>query len=143
MRQETISESTGYLIAQACKRHRKKAGELLSAIDLHVGQEMFLLQLWKRDGLTQSELADGLCVEPATITRMLDRMECSGLVQRRKDLEDQRVTRVYLTQTGRSLQEPVQDTWQALEEISMVDFSVEERLLLRRLLMQLVDNLTG
>lgn len=143
MTRETISESTGYLIAQACKRHRKKAGELLSAIDLHVGQEMFLLQLWKRDGLTHSELADGLGVEPATITRMLDRMEHSGLVQRDKDLEDRRVSRVFLTQTGRALQEPVQDIWQALEEISMVDFSVEERLLLRRLLMQLVDNLAG
>jgi DNA-binding MarR family transcriptional regulator len=141
MAEESISESTGYLIAQACKRHRKKAGELLAALDLHVGQEMLLLQLWNRDGQTQSELAEGLGVEPATVTRVLDRMTCTGWVERRKDSEDRRVSRVYLTVDGRDLQQPVQETWQTLEELSMANFSVTERVLLRRFLNQLVENL--
>ena len=141
MLEESISESTGYLIAQACKRHRKKAGELLAALDLHVGQEMLLLQLWKRDGQTQSDLAQGLAVEPATVTRVLDRMAWSGWVERRKDSDDRRVSRVFLTSDGRALQQPVQATWQTLEEISMANFSVEERVLFRRFLIQLMENL--
>ena len=132
MVEESISKSTGYLIAQACKRHRKKAGELLAALDLHVGQEMLLLQLWNRDGQTQSDLAQGLAVEPATVTRVLDRMAWSGWVERRKDSDDRRVSRVFLTSDGRALQQPVQATWQTLEEISMANFSVEERVLFRR-----------
>ena len=44
MEQEAITESTGYLLAHVCKTHRNKASELLAAIDLYVGQEMFLLQ---------------------------------------------------------------------------------------------------
>ncbi len=143
MIEETISKSTGYLIAQACKRHRKKAGELLAALDMHVGQEMFLLQLWNQDGQTQSELAQGLGVEPATVTRVLDRMACTGWVKRAKDSADRRVSRVYLTAEGRALQGPVQETWQTLEKLTMANFSVEERLLLRRFLHQLVDNLDG
>ena len=141
MVEESISKSTGYLIAQACKRHRKKAGELLAALDLHVGQEMLLLQLWNRDGQTQSDLAQGLAVEPATVTRVLDRMAWSGWVERRKDSDDRRVSRVFLTSDGRALQQPVQATWQTLEEISMANFSVEERVLFRRFLIQLMENL--
>ncbi len=83
MAQEAITESTGYLMAQVCKLHRNKASELLSDIGLYVGQEMFLVHLWQQNGLTLSEMADNLCVRPATITRMLERMEKAGLVERR------------------------------------------------------------
>lgn len=142
MSPEAISESTGFLIAQVCKMHRNKASELLSTIDLYVGQEMFLIQLWQREGLTLSEMADNLCVQPATITRMLDRMEKAGLVERRKDFGDQRVSRIFLTETGRALHEPVHHLWSELESASMADFTLEEKVLLRRLLLQVYENLS-
>jgi DNA-binding MarR family transcriptional regulator len=141
MEQEAIINSIGYLIASICKTHRNKAGELLSSIDLYVGQEMFLVQLWQEDGLTLSEMADNLCVRPATVTRMLERMERAGLVERRKDFEDQRVSRIFLTQSGRTLHEPVHHLWAELERITMANFTFEERVLLRRLLLQVVQNL--
>jgi DNA-binding MarR family transcriptional regulator len=143
MTQEAITGSIGYLIARICKMHRNRAGELLSTVNLYVGQEMFLLQLWERDGQTQTELAEGLCVQPATVTRMLDRMEKAGLVARHKDPSDQRVSRVFLTDSGRSLRGPVEDAWQQLEQTSLAHFTVEERILLRRLLLQLFENLSG
>ncbi len=137
----SIEGSTGYLIAQACHRHRKKAGEFLAALNLHVGQEMLLLQLWNSDGLMQSELVQLMGVEPATVSRIIDRMTSSGWVERRRDSEDRRVSRVYLTPDGCALQQPVQAAWQRLEEISMANFSIEERILFRRFLAQLVSNL--
>ena len=121
--------------------HRNRAAELLSSIDLYVGQEMFLLHLWQEDGLTLSEIVDCLDIQPATVTRMVDRMENAGLVERKKDLEDARVSRVYLTETGRRLQEPVQAVWQELERQTLATFTIEERVLLRRLLLQLYKNL--
>lgn len=141
MAQEAITESTSYMLAQVCKLHRYKASELLSTIDLYVGQEMFLVHLWQREGLTLSEMADNLYVQPATITRMLERMEKAGLVERRKDFEDQRVSRIFLTQAGRTLHEPVHHLWAELERIAMANFTLEERILLRRLLLQVVQNL--
>lgn len=141
MTEETISQSTGYLIAQVCKRHRKKAGELLAEIDLHVGQEMLLLQLWKQDGQKQSDLAQCLGIEPATVTRVLNRMARSGLIVRRADEDDRRISHICLTENGRALQDAVEEKWQELEELSMANFSVEERVLLRRFLKQLADNL--
>jgi DNA-binding MarR family transcriptional regulator len=143
MTEVEMCNSTGYLLAQVCKSHRNKAGELLAEVDLYVGQEMFLAELWQEDGLSQSEIVDNLLVKPATVTRMLDRMEKSGLVERRKDLEDQRVSRVFLTEKGHSLHNEVEVVWQRLEDISLANFSLEERVLFRRLLLQLVENLSS
>ena len=142
MDHQAITESTGYLLARVCKTHRNKAAELLANIDLYVGQEMFLLQLWRQDGLSLSEMAELVHVQPATASRMLDRMEAAGQVERRQDVEDGRVSRIFLTQVGRKLHDPVLDMWAELEDISMADLTRDERILLRRLLMQVYQNLS-
>jgi hypothetical protein len=49
-----IGETTGYLLARVCKAHRGSVGDALAEVGLHVGQEMVLLHLWQRDGLTPS-----------------------------------------------------------------------------------------
>src|SRR4030066_2364476 len=100
MAEKLISESIGALLVQIGKAHRNKAQELLSRIDLYPGQEFLLLNLWPQDGLTHSEVAENLCVQPATITRMLDRLVKAGFVQRRPDAGDLRVSRVYLAEKG-------------------------------------------
>ncbi len=100
MPQKPISDTIGALLVQVCRAHRNKAQQLLSKIDLHPGQEFLLASLWPQDGLTHTEVAENLCVQPATVTRMLDRMETAGLVQRQTDSGDQRVSRVYLTEKG-------------------------------------------
>ena len=141
MNQEAITESTAYLLAHVCKTHRNKAADLLADIDLFVGQEMFLLQLWQQDGLSLSEMAELVHVQPATASRMLDRMEAAGQVERRQDVEDGRVSRIFLTQVGRNLHDPVLEVWAELEHILMADLTTDERILLRRLLLQVYQNL--
>lgn len=100
-------------------------------------------QLWEQDGLVQSELAQGLRVGPPTPTKMLHRLEKVGLVKRRKDPEDARIRRVYLTDSGRSLQEPVTRYWKHFEEKILSELTLEEQLLFRRLLLQVYSNLTN
>jgi DNA-binding MarR family transcriptional regulator len=137
-----ITQSTGYLLTQVCRAHRNKAQELLARLELYPGQEMMLLHLWPRDGLTQSELCDDLCVSAATVTKMLDRMVAAGLVERRHDEQDQRISRVYLTAKGAGLQRPVEALWQALDEITFAGLTLPEQLLLRRLFLHIYGNLT-
>jgi DNA-binding MarR family transcriptional regulator len=143
MAEKLVSESIGALLVQICKAHRNKAQELLSRIDLYPGQEFLLLNLWPEDGLTHSEVAENLCVQPATVTKMLDRLVKTGLVQRLTDPDDQRVSRVYLTEKGRQLLAPIEQVWDELEQVSFANLTLEERLLLRRILMQIYENLGG
>jgi MarR family transcriptional regulator, organic hydroperoxide resistance regulator len=137
-----IGETTGYLLARVCKAHRGSVGDALAEVGLHVGQEMVLLHLWQRDGLTPSELAEALSVEPPTVTNMLSRMERAGLLKRCRDPEDARCTRVYLTEQGRELRVPVERCWEAVEEHALSGVTAEEEALLRDLLVRLHDNLT-
>ncbi len=143
MAEKPISGSIGALLVQICKAHRNKAQDLLSRIDLYPGQEFLLISLWPEDGLTHSEVAESLCVQPATVTKMLDRLVRTGLVQRQQDTDDQRVSRVYLTEKGRQLLQPIEQAWNELEQISFANLTLEERLLLRRILMQVFENLGG
>ena len=145
---DIFDETVGYALAQACKAHRNKVSSELRAIEmgdchLHVGQEMILMQLWQQEGVTQSQLAEQMCVEPPTVTKMLQRIEQQGLIVRRPDTHDARVSRVYLTETGRALRCQVESCWTRVEDRAMHGLSREERMLLRRLLLQVQQNLIG
>jgi DNA-binding MarR family transcriptional regulator len=137
-----IGETTGYLLARACKAHRGSIGNTLGEIGLHVGQEMVLSQLWCQDGLTPSELAGALGVEPPTVTNMLSRMQRAGLLKRCRDPQDARCTRVVLTQKGRELRGPVERRWATVEERALAGITAEEEALLRNLLARVQSNLT-
>jgi DNA-binding MarR family transcriptional regulator len=108
---------------------------------LYRGQPPVLFALWEREGATHGELATRLHVKPATITKMITRMERAGFVERRSDPEDQRVSRVYLTDTGRSIRDRVEQVWRKIEEETFAGFSAEERNLLQRFFLQMRENL--
>ena len=143
MTNQSIKDSVGYTLAQVCKLHRQRADNLLNTIGLHVGQEMFLTELWRKDGIPQTELAEQLSLQPATVTNSLRRMEREDIVERHDDSDDQRVSRVYLTGKGHGLEGPVEEKWGQLESEAFAGFSLEERVLLRRLLLQVYQNLAG
>ena len=136
-------ESISFLLAQICKAHRDRVEVSLAAFGLHAGQDKFLWHLWQQDGLTQSELAGSMCVQPPTVNKMLSRMESAGLVERRVDAEDNRISRVFLTEHSRQLQQAVEPAWSALEAQTVANLSDDEQGVLRRLLAQVYQNLTA
>ena len=135
-------ESINFLLGLICRARRGKMGEALTAVGIYAGQEMFLWQLWRQDGLTQSQLVERLCVQPPTVSKMLDRLEKAGLVERRPDDEESRTTRVYLTEQGHGSLRAVRDIWTNVEQQITEGLNVEERIVLRRLLLQVHENLT-
>ena len=141
MSQQPKSESIDFLLAQICRLHHARAHTLLEELGLYRGQPPVLFALWEQEGATHGELAARLHVKPATITKMLKRMEKAGFVERRSDPADQRVSRVYLTDAGRSIRNEVEQVWCTLEDETFVGFSPEERMLLRRFFLQMRDNL--
>jgi len=134
-------ETMDSLLAQVSHLHYTRAHQLLEAVGLYRGQPPVLGILWDEEGLTHTELAQRLDKTPSTITKMLQRMEKTGFVIRPPDAEEQRVSRVYLTDTGRAIKTQVQAIWETMEAETFAGFTLEERVLLRRFLIQLRDNL--
>jgi DNA-binding MarR family transcriptional regulator len=97
--------------------------------------------LWERDGLTQKEIAKELKLKPSTVTVMLKRMERAGFLKRETDLQDMRVSRVYLTEKGKIIKKDVEDINLILENDCFSGFTLEEKILLRRFFLQILDNL--
>ena len=141
IRAHPVKETTSFTLAKVCRAHRGNVGELLAGVGLHVGQEMVLIELWRDDGLRGGELAERLGVEPPTVTKMLRRLEGCGLVSRRHDPEDARSFRVYLTDEGRSLEDPVTRCWESSDEKILAGMSAGERRTFHRLLTKVRANL--
>ena len=140
--QRTELEALDFLLSQVCRLHYVRAQGLLDAIGIYRGQPPVLYVLHEQEGLTQSELAARLEVAPATVTKMLQRLERAGFVQRQTDSEDQRVSRVYLTDAGRAVQGDVVAVLGRLAAETFGNFTIEERVVLRRLMIDMRENLS-
>jgi DNA-binding MarR family transcriptional regulator len=136
-----ITHCIGLHLAMLMRAHRHCAEAALKTMGLYAGQEIILFQLWQQDGLTQTQIASALEVEPPTVTKMLHRMVTAGLVERRADPADARLSRVYLTDKGRALESSVTDIWQHLESTFTSGLSDVELALLRRLVTHMRTNL--
>lgn len=101
---------------------------------LHFGQDLVLGVLWARDGRTPGEIAAILRVTTPTIVKMATRMSATGLLTRRRDDRDNRLVRLWLTEDGRALKEPVEAARRSLEDKVTADLTeVERRCLLAAL----------
>ena len=134
-------DSLDLLLAQVSRLHHARAHEHLEALGLYHGQPPLLRALWEQEGLTHTELAERLRVTPATMSRMLQRMERAGFLVRRPDGADQRISRVYLTEAGRNVKEGVRRVVRTMEAESFAGLAAEERDALRALLLRVRDNL--
>jgi MarR family transcriptional regulator, organic hydroperoxide resistance regulator len=94
---------------------------------LHLGQDLMLAVLWDRDGRTPGEVAAALHVTTPTIVKMATRMTAAGLLVRRRDKHDNRLVRLWLTDKGRSLQDPIEATRTSLENLVTVNLTEAER----------------
>ncbi|MCU0311076.1 MAG: MarR family winged helix-turn-helix transcriptional regulator [Acidimicrobiales bacterium] len=130
-------------LMRVARAHRTMAASLLAQVGLHPGQEALLMELWEQDGRTQADLAAALGVQPPTVTKMLQRMEGSGLVDRRGDATDGRAIRVHLTPKGRRLSTKVGKLWSELEARTVEGLSERQQASLASLLGQLEANLAS
>lgn len=129
------------VFGQTIRLHYSRVHIILEKIGVYPGQPPLLFALAKSNGQSQKELAEKLHIKPATITVMLRRMETVKLIERRSDNNDQRVTRVFLTEQGQKVLREVKEAVKVMEEECFKNFSIEEQILLRRFFLQMRENL--
>jgi MarR family transcriptional regulator for hemolysin len=87
-----------------------------------------------RSPLSQSELADKLAVEGATMVAMIDRLVKAGLINRQGSTTDRRVKRVVLTPAGTEIYEKVKAEAAALRKHLLAQTDQEKLLIATELL---------
>lgn len=99
-------------------------------------QRMLVRTVGRFPGITVGRLAELLCVEPATVSTALSRLEQRGIVARESDPRDRRRTAISLTARGRALDAPAARTVEsavaaALAETTPTEIAEATRLLSR------------
>ncbi|OWU85914.1 MarR family transcriptional regulator [Oceanicola sp. 22II-s10i] len=77
--------------------------QILKPHDMTMSQGWVLVHLVRENGLRQSDLADRLEVATVTTSKLIDRLEARGYVERRTDPEDRRSNRVYATPQAKDI----------------------------------------
>ena len=127
-------------VTRTMKAHFQRA---LQVYGIHAGQQFILKCLWEEEGLAPGEIAERLGLETPTVSRAVQRMERAGFVQRQPDPADARLVRVYLTDSGRSLEQVINTVVEDATRQALADFSAEEQATLVALLRRLQRNLVA
>ncbi|HEY4321578.1 MAG TPA: MarR family winged helix-turn-helix transcriptional regulator [Gemmatimonadales bacterium] len=109
-------DSFGSTLQALARAHRGRLSALLAPHGLHAGQELLLLAVWDAPGVRQSQLADHLGVERPTVTRMVQRLERAGMLERRRDPDDARAMLVFPSARSRLIESTVRRTWSLLDD---------------------------
>jgi DNA-binding MarR family transcriptional regulator len=136
-----IFESVGFLLSRLGRAHRNLIRSEMQSLGLCRGQPPVLFALYKKDGMSNSEMAEFLEITPATLTNKVKRMEKSQLVIRRRDPQDERVSRIYLTEKGRGLLDDLNEAMKDIERVLLTGFTQAEAKVFKKSLNKLVENI--
>ncbi|MEK4274224.1 MarR family winged helix-turn-helix transcriptional regulator [Paenibacillus sp. FSL R7-0026] len=120
---------------------RRNYSESLRELNLYVGQDNLLYRLWLGDGVTQMQLSEHMKCEPPTVTNMVKSLEQNGFIYRKRDVQDARIMRIFLTDKGKELEKPVEYKWREQQEKLLQSISSEDRLILRQFMQQMERNI--
>lgn len=118
-----------------------KMFQQFSSTGVHPGQLPMIKLVGNQEGLSQKEIAKFLNTKPSTVTVSLKRMENAGLIERRADEKDQRVTRIYLSRQGQDIYAKMKVMVEHNEKHLLRGFTESEMCLLQRFLKQMLENL--
>jgi len=137
----SLEDTLHYLLMSTHSSFRKRLFQGLSDTDLTSGQPKVLDYLHYYNGCMQKELAQSCEIEPATATRLLERMEKQGLIERHAKCNNRRSLYVYITEKGQKAWELINKRFDEMEECALKDFKAAERRTLIELLQRVYDNI--
>lgn len=100
-------------------------------------QNLVLAALREEDGVPIGEIGRKLVLDPATLAGTLDRLASAGWIEKTPDAQDGRVVRVWQTEKARQSGPALSREIRQINEKAVRGLSLEEKLLLKRLLREL------
>ena len=93
----STDRTLGFLVADVARLLRRSMDRRLQSLGLTQAQWRAIVHLSHSEGMTQATLAERLEIQPITLTRLIDRMQSAGWVERRTHPLDRRAVQLYLT----------------------------------------------
>lgn len=132
-----------HLLSDSARLLRRDFDARVRELGMTSPQARLLLILHHTEGENQGFYAERLEVEPISLTRMIDRMEDSGLVERRPDPADRRVWRLFLTAKSLLVIDQVRACLAGLEDMMLAGLDAAACELLAQMLETIRTNFTN
>lgn len=134
---------TGYRLADNSRQLRRLFDERVGCLGLTGPQARLLLSLERNPNENQVFYADRLEIEPITLTRIVDRLEDAGWVERRSDPADRRARILHLTDKSRGIVTRLRGIVEALFEDMLQGIDAAERAAFAHALDRIATNLAA
>jgi len=122
-----MSETIGFLLNDSARLFRRAFNARTRDTGITALQWRLLIYLRRHQGIRQGPMAELIEVEPITLSRMIDRLEEAGLVERRADPSDRRAWLLYLAPGADELLTAMRATTDALTAEATEGLNAEER----------------
>ncbi len=129
------------LLGEVLRAHFSLSHKTLEKEGLYPGQPPVLFTIYKNDGISQKEIAEKTKIRPATVTVMIKRLEKAGFVSKSIDSNDQRISRIHLTEKGITACKNLKTVIKKIDSICLKNFTKEEVNSLQHLLNKVKNNL--
>ena len=136
-----MSMETGYRLADNSRQLRRLFDERVRGLGITGPQARLLLSLERNPGENQAFYAERLEIEPITLTRIVDRLEEAGWIERRSDPADRRARILHLTDKSRGIVTRLRISVEGLFEEMLAGFDAGEREVFADLLERIATNL--
>lgn len=137
-----LTDQFGLLLHDAARLLRRRFESRGSEYGLSSAQWRLLVKLVREGRATQARTADLLEIEPISVSRLLDRMEQGGWVERQPDPADRRIRIVLPTGKAIAAFQSVKAVAADVYDEAMAGLAAAERAALVRALSLVVENLS-
>jgi DNA-binding MarR family transcriptional regulator len=138
-----MSIEIGYRLADNSRQLRRLFDERVRSLGITGPQARLLLSLARNPNQNQAFYAERLEIEPITLTRIVDRLEEAGWVERQPDPTDRRARILQLTAKSRGIVNRLRLTVEGLFEDMMQGFGEAERASFAAALERIAANLAA
>ncbi len=126
-----------FLLAKAYQKAHSAFKQKLAPFGITPVQQLILAVLEEEQFLSPGEIAERVAMDNATLSGVLERMAEAGMIRKEGNREDRRSIRVSLTPKARKMQDELTEQRKVINEEITSKLSMEERLLLKRMLRDL------
>ena len=139
---KNIDDASAFIVLhQLMHLSRYHAVMRMEDMNLNPSQAGILFILNSQGRLSQRQLAEQIGITPPSMTVTLRKLEELGYIRKEPDECDQRILRICLSEAGKECIGRLEFIMEEMEKILYQGSTVEERLLFRRLLLAMRENM--
>ena len=140
---QTQDSTFAYLMQDVTRQMRTLFDRRATRFALTRAQWRALKTIRRHEGLSQTELADFLDMQPIPVGRVIDRLEKTGYIERRADPGDRRRWRLHLTAKAHAVVDEMEVIAAALRNEALHGVAPDDFDALLRVLGQIKNNLVA